>query len=432
MATCAPFEGNSDFYGLGIRVGVYLQWISSWISLLLDPESAQATFDSNSVFVFAIAIATVIAARQGAAAIEMYLMLQFMLGFFVTTLSTLGVRLWFMSPDRLVILESKATEAWATGLKAIEGLKARFREERTRRQQRPKRTWREWIRPSGSRDTQTYTRAADSLLPQVPGFGCFGPAGDGLYMAFNVLHFLWSLPTFMPLRTLSSLKPPGLSWSGVVWRTTIAAMVAAYNLTFWFDSPGKGAKQPPRPGCGHPYVFLFSKQRMEGPVVILGHVAAIIIAIFVFPATLILLLLTARLTVYACMFLYRDMLYMLSPNTPQTIRSALDRVNALLEKQGVPFIGELASPLLLMNVGFASMVDVLGFLATPKGEAIRFSDVIRLCVSLGTGKVAVREGNGTQPAHGGQMSGWKGARYVRRLFSHCWRMHVLIVAGDPI
>lgn len=101
MDACPEFIGNSDFYGLGIRIGVYLQWISAWITLLLDPESAQATFDANSTFVFAIAIATVIAAQQGADAIEMHLMLQFMLGFFVTTLSTVGVRLWLMSPSRL-------------------------------------------------------------------------------------------------------------------------------------------------------------------------------------------------------------------------------------------------------------------------------------------------------------------------------------------
>ncbi|KAJ5887540.1 hypothetical protein N7495_007581 [Penicillium taxi] len=106
MDICTPFEGNSDLYGLGIRVGVYLQWVSAWTSLLLDPESAQATYDANSTFVFAILVATIIAAQQGSSAIEMYIMLQFMLGFFITTLSTLGVRLWLMSPDRLAKLET--------------------------------------------------------------------------------------------------------------------------------------------------------------------------------------------------------------------------------------------------------------------------------------------------------------------------------------
>lgn len=387
MTTCAPFEGNSDFYGLGIRIGVYLQWISAWISLLLDPESAQSTFGSNSIFVFAIAIATVIAARSGAAAIEMYLMLQFMLGFFITTLSTLGVRLWFLSPDRLVKLEAKARIARDTLLKAVEDIKSSFREERRQGQE---------LRPF-----------PPTVFVTFSWFSALGPVGDALQMALNVLQFFWYLPTFMPLKTLSFLKPPGLSWSGVVWRTTIAAMVAAYNLAFWFDSSGKGAKQPPRPGCGHPYVFLFSKQRLEGSVVVLGHVAAIIIAIFVFPAALILLLLTARLVVYACLFLYRDLIYTISPATPQTLRSALDRVNALLEKSSVPIAAGLE-----LYPTFASLVDVLGFLATPKGEAIRFSDVIRLCVSLGTGKVAVKETDETQAVHGGQMSGWKGARYV--------------------
>jgi hypothetical protein len=75
MDTCTPFEGNSDLYGLGIRIGVYLQWISVWINLLLDPESAQATYDANSTFVFAIIIATVIAAQRDAAVIKVYIML---------------------------------------------------------------------------------------------------------------------------------------------------------------------------------------------------------------------------------------------------------------------------------------------------------------------------------------------------------------------
>lgn len=134
-----------------------------------------------------------------------------------------------------------------------------------------------------------------------------------------------------------------------------------------------------------------------------------------FPAALILLLLTARLAVYACLFLYRDLIYMLSPATSQTLRSALDRVNALLEKSSTA----IAPGLLLYTTfypTFASLVDVLGFLATPKGEAIRFSDVIRLCVSLGTGKVAVKDADAdaddAQTVHGGQLPGWKGARYV--------------------
>ncbi|KAJ5157230.1 uncharacterized protein N7482_008330 [Penicillium canariense] len=308
MNTCTSFDGNSDLYGLGIRIGVYLQWISTWISLLLDPESAQTTYDINSVFVFAILVATIIAAQQGAVLIEIYLMLQFMLGSFVTTLSTLGIQ--------------KLTT----------------------------RTWKSWVRE------------------------------------------LWvgSPPIIMPLKIslkgLSTWKAPGLSWSGVIWRLIIAALVASYNLAFWFDSVGNGAQQPPRQGCGPPYIFLFSKQRLEGTVFVLCRVAAIVIAVIIFPATLLLLHLMIELWWYTCLFLYRDFLYLLSPIPQQAFQSALDRINPLLEQQGIPV------------------------LATPKDKAIRFSDVIKVCVSLGTGKVTKNETETTFPMDSvGLMSGWKKA-----------------------
>lgn len=99
--TCEPLEGNADFYGLGIRLGIYLQWASAWLSLLLDPESAQGVLDASSVSVFAVVIATIVASRQNAPAIELYIMLQILVGFSATTLSTFGVRIWLMNPARL-------------------------------------------------------------------------------------------------------------------------------------------------------------------------------------------------------------------------------------------------------------------------------------------------------------------------------------------
>jgi len=100
---CPPLQGNPDFYGLGIRMGVYLQWLSSWLSLVLDPDLAQSILDVNSTFVFAIIIATIHSAQSGTMqAIEMYVMLQLTIGFLVTNLSTFGVRLQFLTPTRLL------------------------------------------------------------------------------------------------------------------------------------------------------------------------------------------------------------------------------------------------------------------------------------------------------------------------------------------
>ena len=39
---CA-FDGNTDLYGLGVRLGVYGQWIATLITTVLDPEN-EASF----------------------------------------------------------------------------------------------------------------------------------------------------------------------------------------------------------------------------------------------------------------------------------------------------------------------------------------------------------------------------------------------------
>ncbi|KAJ5548425.1 hypothetical protein N7513_005659 [Penicillium frequentans] len=258
MDTCTSLEGNSDLYGLGIRIGIYLQWISAWISLLLDPESAQSTYDVNSIFVFAILVATIIASQQGAARIEMYLMLQFMLGSFITSMSTLGIRLWLMSPDRLAQIQTTTTTFFKSFWCAQEAMISRLSEKLS---------------------TSTWKSMFAELWAQ-----------NIIYISTPiVLHLI------IPLEQLSIWKPPGLTWSGVIWRLTIATLVASYNLAFWFGSLGSGLQQPPGQGCGPPYVFLFSRQQLDGTVFDLCRVAAIIIAVIIFPASLLLLQLLANL-----------------------------------------------------------------------------------------------------------------------------------------
>lgn len=355
MDACPEFIGNSDFYGLGIRIGVYLQWMSARITLLLDPESAQATFDANSTFVFAIVIATIIAARQGADAIEMYLMLQFMLGFFVTTLSTLGVRLWLMSPDRLskLVTMTKALEPVSFSLRVrylnfcikCETLissqdypwiptKAKLKALLERIRRATETIQRPWRREKPLKDRLAeWARKLWTCKPPVPKLSASDLfSAECLPLDLKGLYLIWHLRMESPLKLLSPLKPPGLSWSGVVWRTATASMIAAYNLAFWFDS-GNGAQQPARPGCERPYIFLFSKQQLQGSVVVVCHAAAVIIAVFVFPAALILLLLTTRLFLYACLFLYRDLIYLGSPQVIESLREALTpltRINTLI------------------------------------------------------------------------------------------------------
>lgn len=54
------FEGNEDLYGLGIRVGIYLQWIASLVANNLLPESRKELQRVWLVFSLAVCIATMI------------------------------------------------------------------------------------------------------------------------------------------------------------------------------------------------------------------------------------------------------------------------------------------------------------------------------------------------------------------------------------
>ncbi|OTB01056.1 hypothetical protein M426DRAFT_26041 [Hypoxylon sp. CI-4A] len=112
---CEVIQGNPDFYGLGIRISVYLQWVTTWINFVVDPQSAQAAYDINSVFVFALLVATMIATLAEEPTIqpvETHIMLQFVLGFFVTTLSTFGLRYPASSSEQLPVCMLVATNIW--------------------------------------------------------------------------------------------------------------------------------------------------------------------------------------------------------------------------------------------------------------------------------------------------------------------------------
>ncbi|KAI9737563.1 MAG: hypothetical protein M1834_009718 [Cirrosporium novae-zelandiae] len=56
---CTGFQGNSDLYGFGIRLGIYLQWISSLLANAFVPDMMPSALDTNSTFLFAIFIAIV-------------------------------------------------------------------------------------------------------------------------------------------------------------------------------------------------------------------------------------------------------------------------------------------------------------------------------------------------------------------------------------
>jgi hypothetical protein len=56
------FDGNPDFYGLGIRIAIYLQWATALIANhVLDEDSVKGYLETNSVFLVAVFVALAIA-----------------------------------------------------------------------------------------------------------------------------------------------------------------------------------------------------------------------------------------------------------------------------------------------------------------------------------------------------------------------------------
>jgi hypothetical protein len=52
-------ERAPDYYGLGVRLGIYFQWWSQYIANNWLPSEISGTLDANSVFLFAILVAMV-------------------------------------------------------------------------------------------------------------------------------------------------------------------------------------------------------------------------------------------------------------------------------------------------------------------------------------------------------------------------------------
>jgi hypothetical protein len=86
--------GNTDLYGLGIRLGVYLQLFSTLIANHFLVEISQAVWDANAVFLVAIFVA-VVKSSTGSntiASFEAFVMLQMLLAFVLAVFNVTGAK----------------------------------------------------------------------------------------------------------------------------------------------------------------------------------------------------------------------------------------------------------------------------------------------------------------------------------------------------
>jgi len=52
---CSSTASN-DYYGFGVRIGVYCTWISSWVANLFVPSEIAGALDANAIFLLALMI----------------------------------------------------------------------------------------------------------------------------------------------------------------------------------------------------------------------------------------------------------------------------------------------------------------------------------------------------------------------------------------
>jgi hypothetical protein len=253
---CEGFSGNPDLYGLGIRCGVYLQWVSTWLSISFDPKSAQETHDANSIFVFALLIGVIQAASSNTIRpVEAFLMLQICYGYFFTVLGLFGLRLQLLGYARTW----KFCKAWRA---CVQQMGQDFREQ---------------------------IKAIEERLESSKGFR-------------QVLSSSYVVTTAaIPLKNVSFLKDRHLTWAGVFWRSTISAMFASCTIWFWFSGLKTPTYSSESSTACIPVVFMCSKLLMTRPVIIFYRVATVFGAVPVFYLFAFLLLVCFKLIM--CFFI---------------------------------------------------------------------------------------------------------------------------------
>lgn len=85
MAVCS-FAGNTDMYGLGIRIGFYLQWFAGDLASWLAPSEVNGIRLTNSVFIAATFLALVIQISLNVSnlqVVEVYIILLLTFGYYL-------------------------------------------------------------------------------------------------------------------------------------------------------------------------------------------------------------------------------------------------------------------------------------------------------------------------------------------------------------
>ena len=211
--------------------------------MTLNPESAHELHAANSIFVFAIIIAALVAATSSGdpfRPVEAYILVQICFGYLLTVLSILGLRLQCMTPARLAQLSAELSKVPKNMISAI---KASFR---------PK-SGQDPTAPRNTSVRDVLKMALLGSLAQTP-------------------EDLAKLAAYQKLDSIGFLKSGNLTWAGVQWRVAIACLVATFNVWLWFSGIDKLDTEH---DCDS-FIFMFGKERLGGDILTLLRAGAVI------------------------------------------------------------------------------------------------------------------------------------------------------------
>jgi hypothetical protein len=87
---------SGDYYGLGVRLGIYFIWLTSWLANTFIEEEISGALDANSIFLFALLISifkgTTVSGEAKLAYIDGLVLMQICPGYLFGTLSMWGYR----------------------------------------------------------------------------------------------------------------------------------------------------------------------------------------------------------------------------------------------------------------------------------------------------------------------------------------------------
>lgn len=332
---CNGFAGNSDLYGLGIRVGIYLQWISSLLTNILLLKGVPDSLDTNSIFLFAvfIAIANATNATGGLHPAEAFIMLQLCFGYLLSVLSVTGLRLTLFNvaglepllsklqdhPNLIDVLPSEiqqyfdlqailSSESPAKALRSqLKAIKSRI-------------PFKDLIeKPPPGISLPSFQLFQLQMLNFLAVYSLFPEVFNGDYVNYSLEPAFWLLDLYVFLRLAkftandtpmdpvkyyrherylnykknrklamecmrprvfslgltSVYKSDQISWLGVVWRSCIVAGIGMYNIWFWFA----GIEFLTTDSCPK-FVFLFCKANMLGGARIFFKVLSIVYIVY--------------------------------------------------------------------------------------------------------------------------------------------------------